>query len=117
MEDLKAEEERHVREELSEAELELFDLLHKDHLTAAEEKQVKLAAMELYHTLMAKKKELFVVGWQNDPQPKARVKREIDSVLNAFLPECYGREIFAHKTNVIFEHIVDQAITGYNWVA
>ena len=117
MEDLKAEEERHVREELSEAELELFDLLRKSHLTVAEEKRVKLAAKELYNTLMTKKNELFIVGWQNDPQPKARVKKEIDSILNAFLPECYDREIFAHKTNVIFERIIDQAVTGYNWVA
>ena len=117
MEELKAEELRHVREELSEEELELFDLLRKDSLSAEEEKKVKLAAKELYRTLMEKKKELFIVGWQNDPQPKARVKKEIDHILNLFLPESYEREIFAHKANAILEHIVDQAITGYNWVA
>lgn len=117
MEDLRAEEERHIKEELSEAELELFDLLRKDHLTAEEEKRVKLAAKELYNTLTEKRKELFIVGWQNDPQPKERVKGEIVHILNQFLPESYDREIFLRKSALVFDHIVDQAMTGYNWVA
>ncbi len=117
MEDLRAEEERHIKEELSEAELELFDLLRKEHLTAEEEKRVKLAARELYHTLTEKRNELFIVGWQNDPQPKERVKGEIVHVLNQFLPESYDREIFLRKSTLVFDHIVDQAMTGYNWVA
>jgi type I restriction enzyme R subunit len=117
MEQLFEEEQRHIKEDLSEEELEIFDLLRKEHLSQEEEKKVKLAAKELYTTLLTKKKDLFVVGWQNDPQPKERVKSEIVSVLNTFLPECYDREIFLHKSSVIFEHIVDQAITGYNWVA
>ncbi len=61
-------------------ELEIFDLLCKEHLTQEEEKKVKLAAKELYNTLLSKKKDLFVVGWQNDPQPK-RACQERD---------CYG---------------------------
>ena len=117
MEELRAEEERHIKEELSEAELEIYDLLRKEKLTADEEKKVKLAAKELYNTLLAKKQELFVVGWQNDAQPKERVKSEIVTILNAFLPECYDREIFTQKSSIVFNHIVDQAITGYNWVA
>ncbi len=82
-----------------------------------EEKKVKLAAKELYKTLMSKKSELFIVGWQNDPQPKERVKAEIIDSLNRYLPGSYDREIFTVKSNVVFEHIVDQAIMGYNWVA
>lgn len=117
MEELRAEEERHIKEELSETELELFDLLRKEHLTADEEKRVKLAAKELYHALSEKRNDLFVVGWQNDPQPKERVKGEIVSILNKFLPESYDREIFLKKSTLIFDHIVDQAMTGYNWVA
>ena len=117
MEELRAEEERHIKEELSEAELELFDLLRKEHLTADEEKRVKLAAKELYNTLTEKRNELFIVGWQNDPQPKERVKGEIVYILNKFLPESYDREIFLRKSTLVFDHIVDQAMTGYNWVA
>lgn len=38
-----------------------------------------------------------------------------DWLLN--LPESYDRALFWDKSTLIFEHIVDQAITGYNWVA
>lgn len=117
MEELRTEEERHIKEDLSEEELELFDLLRKDHLTKEEEKRVKLAAKELYAILLAKRQELFVVGWQNDPQPKERVRSEIVSTLNLYLPESYDREIFLRKSTLVFDHIVDQAITGENWVA
>lgn len=115
MEDLKQEDERHIKEELSEEELELFDLLRKDKLTKDEEKKVKLAAKMLYETLTSKKYELFVVGWQNDPQPKEKVKSEILNVLNSFLPESYERDVFTQKSNVVYEHIVDQAIMGFGW--
>lgn len=117
MEYLKAEEERHVKEDLTEAELEIFDLLRKDKLTKEEEKKVKLAAKALYTTLIQKWNELFVVGWQNDSQPKEKVKKHIVTILNEFLPQSYDREIFQYKTTLVFEHILDQAQTGYNWVA
>ena len=55
MEELRAEEERHIKEELSETELELFDLLRKEQLTVDEEKRVKLTAKELYNTLTEKR--------------------------------------------------------------
>jgi type I restriction enzyme R subunit len=117
MDKLKEEEERHIKEEITEDELELFDLLRKDKLTAAEEKKVKLAAKMLYETLMNKKSELFVVGWHNDPQPKEKVKSEIRSVLNNYLPESYDRDIFTVKSSIVYEHIVDQATTGSAWIA
>ena len=117
MEKLKEEEERHIKEDLTEEELEIFDLLRKEKLTEAEEKRVKLAAKMLYETLVQKKSELFVVGWHNDPQPKEKVKGEIITVLNSYLPDSYGRDIFTQKSNVVYEHIVDQAITGFGWMA
>lgn len=52
-----------------------------------------------------------------NPQPKERVKGEIVYILNKFLPESYDREIFLRKSTLVFDHIVDQAMTGYNWVA
>lgn len=117
MKDLQDEEARHIKEELSEVELELFDLLLKDKLNKDEEKRVKLAAKELFKTLTKNKEELFVVGWEKDNQPQEKVKTEIKSILNEFLPESYDREIFSNKTDVIFEHILDQARMGFNWVA
>ena len=66
--------------------------------TADRRKHVKLAAKELYNTLTEKRNELFIVGWQNDPQPKERVKGEIVHILNKFLPESYDREVFLRKS-------------------
>ncbi|MCL2602842.1 MAG: type I restriction endonuclease subunit R [Defluviitaleaceae bacterium] len=117
MEELRAEEERHIKEELSEAELEIFDLLHKDKLTKDEEKRVKLAAKELYATLLSRKNELFIIGWQNDAKPKERVRSAIINCLNDVLPKSYDRDIFAAKSDKIYQHIVDQAMMGYAWVA
>lgn len=117
MEELKQEEARHIKEELTESELEIYDLLQKDKLTKEELKTVKLAARELYKTLTEKKKDLFVVGWEKDDQPKQKVRNEIMTVLNSYLPESYDREVFSNKINVIFTHIVDQAMMGFNWVA
>lgn len=117
MEELKKEEERHVKEDLTEEELEIFDLLKKEKLSETDEKKVKLAAKMLYDTLLKKKEELFVTGWQDDPQPKEKVKHEIIDVLNIYLPESYKRDVFVQKSTMIYEHIVDQAIMGFNWVA
>jgi len=117
MEELRAEEERHIKEDLSEEELEIFDLLRKEKLTKDEEQRVKLAAKELYATLVSRKDELFVVGWQNDAMPKERVRSTIINCLNGALPESYDRDIFAAKSNRVYQHIVDQAMMGHAWVA
>lgn len=117
IEELKAEEARHIQEELSEEELELFDLLQKDKLTKEELKHVKLAAKELFKTLTEKKNELFVVGWEKDNQPKEKVRTEIMRILNMYLPESYNKEIFTNKTSIVFTHIINQAMMGLHWIA
>lgn len=117
MKQMKEEEVRHVKEDLSEEELEIFDLLYKDSLTKEEEKKVKLAAKNLYNSLVNHRKELFVIDWQNDPKPRENVKSHIKFVLNKYLPDSYDKIIFQTKSNIIFEHIVEQANMGYNWIA
>ena len=116
MEDLKEEEERHIREGLTEEELDLYDLLYKDKLTQEEEKKVKLAAKTLYQTLNEKRNILFKVAWEKDQNTKGQVKAEITYVLNTCLPECYGRDIFKDKCDAVFDRIVDLARVGGNWV-
>jgi len=51
-EDMKEEDERHVREGLTEDELELYDTLRKDKMTKNEEQKVKLAAKHLITRLL-----------------------------------------------------------------
>jgi len=117
MEQLKDEDERHIKEDLTEEELEIYDLLHKEKMTKTEEQRVKLAAKTLYETLTAKKDELFVKGWHEDAQPKEKVRSAIWECLGSTLPDSYDREVFAAKSTIVFQHIVDQAVMGMAWAA
>jgi type I restriction enzyme R subunit len=117
MEELREEEERHIKEDLTEEELEIYDLLRKDKLTKAEEQRVKLAAKQLYETLIDRRDELFVKGWYADAQPKEKVRAVIWKCLGDALPNSYDREIFAAKSTRVYQHIVDQAMMGLAWAA
>ena len=116
MKQMQDEEARHIKENLSEEELEIFDLLYKDKLTKEEEKKVKLAAQKLYSSLVQNRKKLFVIDWQNDQRPRENVRSHIISVLNEYLPDSYDRIIFKAKSDIIFDHLVEQANMGYNWI-
>ncbi len=117
IEDLKAEEKRPEIEGLSEEELEIFDLLVAGKkLTKDEEQKVKLSAKNLYKKLTDEKKELLVVDWYKDEQPRARVKTAIESSLNRDLPLSYDKETFSAKTDLLLTHFVDMAVQGYGWI-
>lgn len=117
VEKMKEEEERHLKENLTEEELELFDLLKKDKLTLNEEQQVKLSAKQLYQTLINKKDSLLVIDWYKDEQPKLKVQSIVQDVLDKTLPQSYDRIIFKNKLDIVFQHIVDRATTGNNFIA
>ena len=76
-EGLKDEEERHVRENLSEEELELFDILKKEKLTKAEEQSVKLAAKKLLERLIESHPKVLVLDWYKDSQSKQKSSTRI----------------------------------------
>ncbi|NLD49250.1 MAG: type I restriction endonuclease subunit R [Clostridiaceae bacterium] len=117
VEQMQEEEERHIRENLTEEELELFDLLKKDKLTQKEEQQVKLSAKKLYETLTERKNNLLIVDWYKDEQPKLKVQSVVQDILDETLPQSYDRVIFKQKLDIVFNHIVDKAITGYGYIA
>ena len=68
--DLKEESERHIREGLTEDELELFDLLKKDKMTKEETQKVRLAAKSLLHRLREESPKVLVQDWFKDAQSK-----------------------------------------------
>jgi type I restriction enzyme R subunit len=70
--DLKEESERHIREGLTEDELELFDLLKKDQMTKEETRKVRLAAKSLLHRLLEESPKVLVQDWYKDSQSKAK---------------------------------------------
>ena len=87
--DLDEEERRHVRENLTEEELTIFDILTKPEpqLTKAQEIEVKKIARELLAKL---KREKLILDWRNKEMAKAAVRETIREELDA-LPEVYER--------------------------
>ena len=115
--EMKAEDERHVREGLTEDELELFDLLKKEQMTKAEEQAVKLAAKTLLERLKMGIPRVLVQDWFKDSQSQKQVRSTVEEVLNERLPETYDRAIFTDKCNRVIELMVDYASHGRKWAA
>jgi type I restriction enzyme R subunit len=115
--DLKAESERHVREGLTEDELELFDLLKKDAMTQEETQKVRLAAKSLLHRLLEEPPKVLVQDWYKDSQTKKKVQSAVEEVLHAHLPASYDRVLFKDKCNHVFEVMIDYASHGVKWAA
>ena len=118
IEELKKEQSRSSDMGLEEEELEIYDLLIQGKkLTKAEEQKVILASKNLYQKLKAEKKNVLVVDWYKDDQPRQKVYDLIQETLNVDLPESYDKLSFDSKTNLLLSHFMDMAIQGFGWVA
>jgi len=115
--DMQAEAERHVREGLTEDELELFDLLKKEAMTQDETQRVKLAAKRLLKRLVEEHPKVLVQDWFKDNQTQKQVRSEIERVLDEGLPETYERALFKQKCDNVFDLVVDYASRGRKWAA
>lgn len=96
-EDLRAEDERHIREGLTKDELEIFDLLKKDKMTQEETLRVRLAAKSLLHRLLEEQPRVLVQNWYKDTQTTKLVRSAVEQVLDAKLPESYDRCYFVRN--------------------
>jgi len=116
-ENLKEEDERHIREGLTKDELELFDILKKDRMTKEEEIKVKNAAKTLLHRLLEEQPKVLVQDWFKDSQSQARVKSAVESVLDRELPPSYDKELFQNTCSRTYNLIYDYASKGIKWAA
>lgn len=116
-ESMKEEDARHVREGLTEDELELYDTLCKDKLTKDEEQKVKLAAKHLITRLLDEHPKVLVQDWWKDGQTQRKVKAAVEEVLDQDLPESYDRITFKEKSDHVFDLIVAFAANGRKWAA
>jgi type I restriction enzyme R subunit len=115
--DLQEEDERSVREGLTEDEMELFDLLKKNEMTKVETQKVRLAAKALLHRLLEEHPKVLVQDWYKDNQSQKVVRSAVEQVLDTNLPETYDRVLFKAKCDNVFELMVDQASIGRKWAA
>ncbi len=100
---LTEEQTRHVRENLSEEELTIFDILTRPapELTTEEREEVKKVA----YRLLEKLHKLLVLGWRQKISTRARVKIEIENALDEGLPRAYSKELYEAKCSAVFEHV------------
>ena len=101
---LDEEQERHVRENLTEEELVIFDILTRPapELSSEERNMVKRVAQDL----LARLKELLVLNWRQKSAARSSLKLAIEDTLDT-LPATYDTELFATKCTAVFEHVYD----------
>ena len=102
---LSEEEQRHVRENMSEEELVIFDILTRPapELTTQERDQVKKVAS----TLLGKLKTLLVLNWRQKTSARSKLKLAIEDALEGGLPEAYSPELYSQKCAAVFEHVYE----------
>lgn len=110
--ELSQEEERAAKNQMTEAELELFDLLKKEKLTKEDEKNVKLAASSLLKVLYDARSRILIQEWHKEKATQEYVRQEIKKILNETLPQSYDRKIFAEKSEVVYRHFYELAEAG-----
>jgi type I restriction enzyme R subunit len=101
---LDAEQERHVRESLTEEELVIFDILTRPapELNTGERDEVKKVAKDLLSRL----KGLLVLNWRQKAAARSTLKLAIEDTLDT-LPAAYDRPLFAQKCSALFEHVYE----------
>jgi type I restriction enzyme R subunit len=101
------EQQRHVREQLTEDELTVFDILTRPgpDLTTEEQNEVKKVARQLLQRL----KTLLVLNWRQKAQGRAQVRLAIEDVLDDGLPNKYSPDLYKQKCSVLFEHVFENS--------
>ena len=102
---LSTEEQRHVRENLTEEELVIFDILTRPspELGTDERAEVKKVARELLTRLKA----LLVLNWRQKSTARSQLKLAIEDALDSGLPRAYTPEIYQQKCSAVFEHVYE----------
>lgn len=116
-ENLSEEQQRAAKNGMTEAQLELFDLLKKERLTKQEKKEVKLAAKQLLEILFDAKNKILIQEWHKEKATQSKVKGEIRTILDDHLPTSYDRQIFGEKLDVVFQHFYGLAELGRGFAA
>jgi type I restriction enzyme R subunit len=102
---LTEEQTRHVRENLTEEELTIFDILTRPgpELSGQERDEVKRVA----NMLLDRLKALLTFNWRQTFQSRARVRLAIEETLDTGLPRAYTPEVYQQKCGTVFEHIYE----------
>ena len=92
---LSAEQQRHVRENMTEEELVIFDILTRPapELSTDERAEVKKVARDLLQKLKA----LLVLNWRTKAAARSTLKLAIEDSLDSGLPPAFSKELYVQK--------------------
>jgi type I restriction enzyme R subunit len=103
---LNDEEARHVRENLTEEELVIFDILTRPapELSAEERDEVKKVAKDLLSRL----EQLLVLNWRQKSAARSALKLTIEDTVDEGLPRAYAPEMYRQKCSAVLEHVYER---------
>ena len=103
---LSEEQERHVRENLTEEELVIFDILTRPapELSSDERAEVKKVAK----LMLARLKDLLILNWRQKSAARSQLKLAIEDSLDAGLPRAYTPELYQDKCAAVFQHVYEK---------
>jgi len=103
---LTEEQQRHVREQMTDEELVIFDILLKPapELTTGEKDEIKKVVREL----LARLKALLVINWRQKSSARSQLKITIEDVLDSGLPRKFTPELYKQKCSALFEHMYEK---------
>jgi type I restriction enzyme R subunit len=105
--ELNEEEQRHIRENISEEELAVFDILTRPG-PDLDEKEIE-AIKKVCRDMLAKlKTEKLVLDWRKRRTTRAAVRVSIEEMLDSGLPEKYTVELFEQKSGALFQHMLEK---------
>jgi type I restriction enzyme R subunit len=99
------EQQRHIRENMTEEELVIFDLLTRPapESSADERAEVKKVA----HVLLDRLNQLLVLNWRQKSTARSQLKLTIEDVLDTGLPRAYDKPLYEQKCSAVFEHVFE----------
>lgn len=105
--DLTEEESRHMRENLTEEELAVFDILTRPgpDLDSKETDTIKTVCRDMVAKL---KTEKLVLDWRKRRTTRASVRVAIEKMLDDGLPEKYTVDLFEQKCGALFQHMLEK---------
>ena len=103
------EEQRAIKQQISEEELAIFDLLTRPDpgLSDKEQAQVRAVARQLLETL---KREKLVLDWRKKQQSRSAVRVTIAKLLDDGLPPIYTPADYQDRCTAIYQHVYDAYI-------
>jgi type I restriction enzyme R subunit len=102
---LSDEQQRHIRENMTEEELVIFDILTRPapELSSEERTEVKKVA----RALLSRLKQLLVLNWRQKSSARSQIKLAIEDMLDTGLPRAYDKALYQQKCAALFEHVFE----------